>query len=652
MSTAYEGKVDTNLMAKAMLIRLVEQRLLDLFSEGKLFGTVHTCIGQEFTGIAVAETLRDGDIVFSNHRCHGHFLARIGDVEGLIAEVMGKETGVCGGRGGSQHLCAPGFFSNGVQGGIVPVSAGLALAQKYLNTGNIVACFIGDGTLGEGALYEAMNFASKWELPLLILLENNRYAQSTPQHQTLAGDISARAEAFGIAALHGNTWETAELMRLAREGVAQVRETGAPVFMCVDTYRLMAHSKGDDDRPRDEVAGYWKKDPLQVFINENPGEAARIRSEAEVRIDAAVANAERAAYAGPKAVDDEPPPFAEPVWIPTEFESTDRVVNRIHEALRAYLTNDDRCILIGEDIEGPYGGAFKVTKDLSSEFPGRVRNTPISEAAIVGIGNGLALGGAWPVCELMFGDFMALAADQLINHASKFRYMYNEQVDVPVIIRTPMGGKRGYGATHSQCIEKHFLGMPGTHMVAVHHRFDPARLYANMVTGLDRPTIVIENKLLYGARISDQPPQGFSLEHTGERYPTTRLRPAGKADVTLLCYGGLLPDVEEAALQLFDMDEITCDILCPTLIYPFNPWPIAQSVRITGRLVIVEEGQNYAAFGAEVIAALNELTPGWLKEARRVGPPRHPIPSAGPLEKALLPGTDHVVGAVRELVSS
>ena len=148
------------LLERAILIRRVEERLLDLYSRGALFGTVHTCIGQELTGLAVAEFLRPGDYVFSNHRCHGHFLAQTDDVEGLIAEVMGKETGVCGGRGGSQHLCQDGFFSNGIQGGIVPVAAGLACAQKLRNDDHLTVVFIGDGTLGEGAVYETLNLAS------------------------------------------------------------------------------------------------------------------------------------------------------------------------------------------------------------------------------------------------------------------------------------------------------------------------------------------------------------------------------------------------------------------------------------------------------------------------------------------------------------
>ena len=163
---------------RAYLVRVVEQELLNLFAAGRLSGTTHTCIGQEMSAVALAAALDRGkDTVVSNHRCHGHYLAWADDPDGLLAEVMGKATGVCGGLGGSQHLSARGFFSNGIQGGIVPVAAGLAYAQKLAESGGIVAVCIGDGTLGEGVVYEALNMAAKWSLPLLVVLENNLYAQ-------------------------------------------------------------------------------------------------------------------------------------------------------------------------------------------------------------------------------------------------------------------------------------------------------------------------------------------------------------------------------------------------------------------------------------------------------------------------------------------
>src|SRR5262249_39185940 len=285
---------------------------------------------------------------------------------------------------------------------------------------------------------------------------------------------------------------------------------------------------------------------------------------------------------------DEPPrPVA---WRRAADVPAERVVTLLHDALRRNLCRDGRIVLIGEDIEGPYGGAFKVTKDLSREVPGRVRNTPISEAAIVGLGNGLALLGLVPVCEIMFGDFLTLAADQLVNHASKFRYMYKGRVEPKLVVRTPMGGKRGYGPTHSQSLEKHFLGLPGTMMLALHHRHDPGRIYDALFAAIDRPTIVIENKLLYGLRAGDSAPEGFVLEETEEPFPTSRIRPLGEPDVTILCYGGMLPDVEKALEPLFEEHEIACEVVCPTRIYPLDPRPVLESVLRTGRLLVVEEG--------------------------------------------------------------
>ena len=635
----------------SILIREVEQRLLDLFSAGKLFGTIHTCIGQELVGAAVAQSLSPGDLIFSNHRCHGHFLARTGDVDGLIAEVMGKKTGVCGGRGGSQHLCdlARGFFSNGIQGGIAPIAAGLAYSLELRGSQDIAVVFIGDGTLGEGTVYETLNIISKWELPLLVVLENNGYAQSTAQSQTLAGDIASRAAAFALPFRLASVWEPEKLLDQAAECVGYVRQRRRPLFFQVDTYRLMAHSKSDDDRDPAEIAGFWKKDPLRLFFDENPEEAGRLQEHSRIQVDEAVARALDAPYVEDVRSEQKLPSSKKLQWKQTPRCASDRAVASIRESLRRNMQRDPRIILLGEDIESPYGGAFKVTKGLSDEFPGRVRNTPISEASIVGLGNGLALAGFLPICEIMFGDFLTLAADQFINHSAKFRYMYNEQVRVPLVIRTPMGGHRGYGPTHSQSLEKHFLGLPDTQVLALHQRYDPGAIYDELFKSIDRPLLVIENKLTYAARLDAPVNAGFTLEHSDERFPTTRLRPTEAPVVTLFCYGGLLPYAEEAIIAAFQDFEIVAELVCPTQLYPLNPMPVIESLGQSHRLLIVEEGLSFAALGAELLAQIHEQAPGLIHYSRRVGPAEHPIPSCAVLENKLLPHTQSIVAAIVEL---
>ena len=300
---------------------------------------------------------------------------------------------------------------------------------------------------------------SKWDLPLLVVLENNHYAQSTPQYQTLAGEIGLRAEAFGIKAFHGNTWDTGQLLKIAAEGIEYVRSECRPLFLQIDTYRLMAHSKGDDDRDPQEVTSFWAKDPIEKVKQQiETYELARIEKHNTSLINEAVSRCDSALYAEPSSSrEDVPEPF--PIqWSPTKIDQVDRSVNLIHGALRRNMLKNERILLLGEDIEGPYGGAFKVTKNLSQEFPGRVRNTPISEATIVGLGNGLALSGYVPVCEIMFGDFLGLAFDQLLNHASKFRYMYNDQVRVPPCSSNAYGRKTGVRSDAQPKHRKAFFG--------------------------------------------------------------------------------------------------------------------------------------------------------------------------------------------------
>ncbi len=638
------------LYARAILIRSVEERLLELFSQGRLHGTVHTCIGQEWTGVAVADFLKPGDFVFSNHRCHGHFLARTDDVEGLIAEVMGKQTGVCGGRGGSQHLCRDGFFSNGIQGGIVPVAAGLALSHQLRGTDNVSVVFIGDGTLGEGAVYEALNVASKWNLPLLVVLENNLYSQSTRQEETLAGDICARAEAFGIPAYHSETWTPESLLSTVEACMVRLRNQAGPVFLQVDTYRLMAHSKGDDDRDPAEIARYRERDPIDLFTQQFPAAAAQIAEQIRIRLDAAVAAAELSPLADLSSESHRLPKSETVQWQPAPTTVPERSVALIRQSLERSLKADDRVVILGEDIESPYGGAFKATQGLSTQFPGRVRNMPISESLIVGMGNGLALAGMVPVCEIMFGDFLTLATDQLINHASKFRFMYNDQVRVPLIVRTPMGGRRGYGPTHSQSLEKHFLGLPDLQVLATNHRLDPGQLYDRLMKSIEGPTLVIENKVLYGQRVQTQMPEGFALEFSSECFPTVRIRPEGTPDVTIVCYGEMLREVEEAVVRAFDEFELICEVICPTKISPLNLAPILASVARSHRLLVTEEGIGTAGFGAEVIAQLMETDASVCRRVKRLASPGHPIPACAPLEREMLPHANSILAAIRGLM--
>jgi acetoin:2,6-dichlorophenolindophenol oxidoreductase subunit alpha len=246
-------------------IRRFEETVLENFPLGVFMGTTHTYLGQEANAVGVLSQIEPEDIIFSSHRCHGHFLAYGGNMRALFAELMGRATGVCGGRGGSQHLHWRNFYSNGIQGGIVPIVTGMALAEKRKGSGAAAIAFLGDGTFGEGIVYEALNMASLWKAPVLYVLENNRIAQTTPVELAVAGEFKTRFNAFDIPTLELDSSDVREILSAAKHMLSGVRDRSAPGALILSTCRFGPHSKGDDTRQPGELEKARKeRDPLKI----------------------------------------------------------------------------------------------------------------------------------------------------------------------------------------------------------------------------------------------------------------------------------------------------------------------------------------------------------------------------------------------------
>lgn len=280
-----------------LLIRNFEQALLDLFAAGKVSGTTHGCLGQEYIPVAMRTLLRDDDHVFSNHRGHGHYLARFDDPAGLLAEIMGRKGAVCDGVGGSQHIHRDRYLSTGVQGESLPVATGVALHLKRAGGDSLAAVFIGDGTFGEGAVYEALNMAQLWQLPLLVIVENNHIAQSTPSSANMAGTIATRAAAFGIAHRAILSTDVGEIRDELVPLVRAVRERPGPAVAEFDTVRLGPHSKGDDTRDAATLKDAGSRDWYRRYAAEMGERLAR----ADARQRARVAQVIREVEARPPA---------------------------------------------------------------------------------------------------------------------------------------------------------------------------------------------------------------------------------------------------------------------------------------------------------------------------------------------------------------
>jgi pyruvate/2-oxoglutarate/acetoin dehydrogenase E1 component len=320
----------------------------------------------------------------------------------------------------------------------------------------------------------------------------------------------------------------------------------------------------------------------------------------------------------------------------------------LQSALHGAFARDDRVMLIGEDVADPYGGAFKVTKGLSTAYPDRVLSTPISEGAITGVAAGLALRGLRPVVEIMFGDFLTLACDQIVNHIAKFPGLYGERARAPVVIRTPSGGGRGYGATHSQSLEKMFLGVPELRVVAPSHAHDAGAILAHAMLDSGDPTLFVEHKLLYPMALLD----GVEFIDEIPGCPTAVLRNhRGTPDATLICYGGLSRAAVEVLAKL-EAEEIAVTAVLPSSLKPLPVETLASLAGETGRIVIAEEGTEGFNWGTEVAAVLYERLLGRIEAPiKRLAARPQAIPCAEDGERAVLVQPEDIVDAILEVMS-
>jgi pyruvate/2-oxoglutarate/acetoin dehydrogenase E1 component len=327
-----------------------------------------------------------------------------------------------------------------------------------------------------------------------------------------------------------------------------------------------------------------------------------------------------------------------------------RVADALNAALAAALAADDRLYLLGEDIADPYGGAFKITRGLSSRFPRQVLTTPISEAGIVGVANGLAMAGDKAIVEIMFGDFAALAFDQIVNFAAKSTAMYGRSLPVPVVVRCPTGGNRGYGPTHSQSLQKHFVGVPGLDVYEISQFHDPVALLAGLLAA-GRPAMLFEDKTLYAEPMH---PVGdlFRAGLAGDPPGTAEVRldddsPAD--DYLIIAPGGLGPRVLAAMRGLLVEHELSGRLLVPARLHPLDLAPLLPAAAAARQVLVAEDGPPGAAWGTEVAYRLQQALWGTLRRpVRLLQAADRVIPTAAHLEREVFVRADTIGRAILE----
>jgi len=640
---------------RMLVIRGFEQRVAALYRDGEVPGFVHLSIGQEAAAVGACWPLGPADVITSTHRGHGHCLAKGLDPLGMFAELMGKDEGTNRGRGGSMHIADPGlgiFGANGIVAAGVPIAAGAAVASQLRADGGVAVAFFGDGAPAQGAFHEAVNLAAVWRLPVVFFCENNGYAEFSPAATQHAVSLEQRAAGYGVeyAGVDGN--DVVAVAAAMDRVVGSARAGHGPAVVEAITYRWLGHYEGDPERYRspDEVREWEARDPVAAqqrrLRDAGVGDDEITSLEAAVaeELDAAVEAARRLDQPAAATLRDfvvrarsapaEPPPL--PVDAPVF-----RTMDAIRSALEAELESDARVFVAGIDV-GDGGNVFGLTRGLRNRFGDRVRDTPISETAIVGLGVGAAMAGMRPVVEVMYLDFLGVCFDQLLNQAAKLPFMTGGAARMGLTVRTQFGAGRSSGSQHSQSLEALLAHVPGLSVVMPS---TPADTYGLLRAAIQdpNPVVFIENRLLYGMQ-GPQPPADHVIP-----IGTSAVVREG-TDVTVVSVSRMVHEALAAADAVGD--GISAEVIDLRTVAPLDVAPILASVGKTSRLLIAHEAVVPFGIGAE-IAAVVAHEAFWDLDApvERLGAAATPPPYAPALEQEWLPNRDDIAAAIRRLVA-
>ena len=639
-------------------IRAFEDKTAELFKEGVVKGTAHSYKGQEAIASGVCAALKDGDMIASFHRGHGHCIAKGARLDRMMAELMGRQTGYCQGLGGAMHIADMSLNimgANGIVGAAMPLSTGAALAAKLRGTDHVAVAFFGDGASNQGIFHEALNLAAVWKLPMIFVCENNQYALTTSYRNTTAvAQVAQRAAAYDIPGITIDGNDAVEVHLTVCEALARARAGEGPTLIEAMTYRWGQHSLRanlQDPRPKEEFDSWMERDPVLNMETRLQADKGLSKKDIKAISDSIDQEIESAVAFGRESEQPDMATMLGSVYAPhadhTEpgavGDRTLTYVEALNEALHQEMAHDDRVFLMGEDV-GLTGGIFQISKGLMERFgEERVRDTPISEATFVGCGVGAAIAGMRPVVELQIFDFVALTMDMLVNQAAKFRFMLGGKPSVPRGVRGPQGGGIRLAAQHSQSLEAWFTHVPGLVVVAPSTAYDAKGLLVAAIRD-DNPVIFLEQKLLYLDQSGPVPEQLYAI-------------PLGKADIkregsdlTIVAPLAMVPRALSAAATLA-REGISVEIVDPRTLQPLDEETILASVRKTNRLLVVHEAWVKGGFGAEVSAMVVDKAFDYLDAPiARLGAPHTPMPFNDRLEMEVIPSPERIAEAARKLM--
>ena len=620
--------------------RLIEEKMLVLLRQGKI-SKWFSGIGQEAISIGVTSALTKDEYILPMHRNLGVFTAREIPLHRLFSQWQGKASGFTKGRDRSFHFGTQQHKIIGMISHLGPqfgIADGIALGNLLRKDKKVCAVFTGEGGTSEGDIHEALNIASVWSLPVLFCIENNGYGLSTPTNeQYKCNNLVDRALGYGMEnhIIDGNN--ILEVYTKVSELAESMRKNPRPVFLEFKTFRMRGHEEASGTKyvPKELMEEWAVKDPIKNYENYLKKQSILTDKEKE-SIEKGIMN---------EINNDLEIAFNEPVIESTETEELDdvykrfdyqhidnnkttteiRLIDAISQGLRQSMQQHDNLIIMGQDI-AEYGGVFKITEGFIDEFgKERVRNTPICESAVVSAAYGLSINGFKSVVEMQFADFVSSGFNPIVNLLAKSHYRWGQHADV--VVRMPCGAGVGAGPFHSQTNEAWFTKTPGLKVVYPAFPYDAKGLLCTAIND-PNPVLFFEHKALYRSIKQDVPTNYYTI-------------PFGKASklkegngLSIIAFGAAV----HWALDILNIrGDISADLIDLRTLHPLDEETIFNSVKKTGKALIVQEDTLFGGIASDVSSLIHENCFQYLDApVKRVASLETPIPFTGNLENQYL----------------
>ncbi len=625
------------LLSSMTRIRMVEEEIAKRYSEQQMRCPVHLSIGQEGAAVGICAALKITDWAFSGHRNHAHYLAKGGNLEAMLAEIYGKATGCCGGRGGSMHLTdqSAGFIAaTPIVGSTVPIAVGAALTAQREGNGRVVVVFLGDGAMEAGVVHESLNFAALKGLPILFVCENNLYSVYSPLNvrQPATRSISDVAAGHGITTLNADGNNVLEVYTKAYSAVQDLRHGKGPIFIELPTYRWLEHCGPSYDNN----IGYRKEEEFQEWKNRDPLWIASHHSAIALDTTALKAISREIQEAFESAIDD---PFPEPALAgkhvfaapttpsppPEKGKREITYAEALREAQDICLAKHSNSYLMGLGVPDPKG-IFGTTLGLQEKYgKERVFDIPLAENAMTGVAIGSAITGMRPILTHQRLDFALVSIDQIVNQAAKWHYMFNGLMKVPLVIRMIIGRGWGQGPQHSQSLHSWFAHIPGLKVVMPSCPFDAKGMLISAIEE-DNPVLVLEHRWLFSTK--GYVPEGYYST------PLTGCSCIGEGcDITIVSSSYALNECKLAMHELkrYSINAQIIDLRC---LNPIDYESIYAAAEKTRRVLVVDHAGSVCGVASEIISRIAECERINLQcKPRRLTLPDHPCPTSAALTK-------------------